>query len=111
VAARHRAVDRVDDTLEADCGIGQIDEEQARGRVRLCHHDAQARAVRAGDELLQIPPDKRDRSQFGFALVVIGGACTTACLSSVNPVAIWCRWTTPYIPHGEVSGRAGCAAA
>src|SRR3546814_20367957 len=36
--------------IDADRGIGQVDEEHARALPGLCHHDADARALRTGDE-------------------------------------------------------------
>ncbi len=36
--------------IDADRGIGQVDEEHARALLGLRHHDADARAQRAGDK-------------------------------------------------------------
>ena len=52
MAAGHRAVDRVEHALDADRGIGQVDQEQAGAVVRLRHDDADLRALGAGDERL-----------------------------------------------------------
>ena len=52
MAAGHGTVDGVEHALDADRGIGQIDQEHARAVVRFRHHDADLRAFRAGDERL-----------------------------------------------------------
>jgi hypothetical protein len=45
MAAGHRTVDRVEHALDADGGIGQVDEEHAGALVGLGHDDADFRAV------------------------------------------------------------------
>ena len=52
MAAGHRAVDGIGDMLDADGGIGQIDDEHARPLIRLGHHNAHLGPLRAGDEAL-----------------------------------------------------------
>ena len=55
MAARHRTVDRVRDMLDADRGVGQVDQEHARAAalgdvLGLGHDDADAGPFGAGDE-------------------------------------------------------------
>jgi hypothetical protein len=45
MAAGHRAVDGIRHALDADRGIGQIDQEHARALVGFGHHDADLRAL------------------------------------------------------------------
>ena len=49
-AAGHRAIDGVENTLDADGGMGQIDQEHAGAIGRFRHDDTDARPGDAGDE-------------------------------------------------------------
>src|SRR3546814_13801567 len=57
VPAGHRAVDRVEQSLDAHGGVREVDEKEAGTIIRTRHHDADRRALRTGNEGLAAVDD------------------------------------------------------